>query len=60
MKSFLLILALCNPSGDSCRPDPSATVYEYDRRVDCVRAKAHFIETFQVEAYCTGADPEIV
>lgn len=57
MKTYLLILAICAaPETEpfTCTPsvDGAATVYTYERLVDCVRAE-HWIEAqFAAEAYC--------
>lgn len=57
MKTFLLILAVCTtPDTEpfTCIPSPdgAATVYTYERLVDCVRAERWIENQFAAEAYC--------
>ena len=57
MKSFLIILALCTADGTQCVPAPEeaeATVFEYERLADCVRADHWFTDRYAVEAYCAS------
>lgn len=52
MKFLLVILGVCH-SPSQCDVLPTqATVFEYTRFVDCVRAKTWVPEG--LEAYCTG------
>lgn len=60
MKFLLVVLAACTgPVAPVCTTptsdeSPEATVYIYPRKVDCVRDRVWFEETFHVEAACTG------
>lgn len=53
MNSFLLILAVCTAPTNCIATAPmAATVFEYPRLVDCVRAKAEVPLAFA--PVCTG------
>lgn len=53
MSSFLLILAVCTSPTNCIESAPmAATVFEYPRLVDCVRAKAEVPQAFT--PVCTG------
>ncbi|HEU5116459.1 MAG TPA: hypothetical protein VFT74_07265 [Isosphaeraceae bacterium] len=58
MKIYLIVLALCTTGQPQSCTQPSsdqATLIEYSRLVECVRAKASLPEATKPGAQCTGA-----
>lgn len=56
MKSYLVILAMCNTSPVDCTAsDVQASLFEYPRLVDCVRARETIPQPdLRGSALCTG------